>query len=111
MALRSFWTAAWLMAGVKTQTFGPNAATLASGQIEAAAAAAGEAWAARDGAAANPAPAARATATRTRAAGRRQRTVIPLVLGLINTAFSAQPLRASPQGDMDDYVPKSRQPS
>src|SRR3954454_23745768 len=110
MALRSFWTAAWLMAGGKTQTFGPSAATLASGQIEAAAAAAGDAWAARDGAA-NPAPAARAAATRTRAAGRRQRTVIPLVLGLITTAFSAQPLRASPQGDMDDYAPKSRQPS
>ena len=41
MALRSFWMAAWLMAGVKTQTFGPNAATFASGQIDAVAWAAG----------------------------------------------------------------------
>ena len=70
MAFRSLWMAAWLMAGVKTQTFGPNAATFASGQIDAdvaAAGAAGVAWAARDGAAANPAPAARATAARARA--------------------------------------------
>jgi len=32
MALTSFWMAACVIDGVKTQTFGPNIATLASGQ-------------------------------------------------------------------------------
>jgi hypothetical protein len=81
MALRSFWTAAWLMAGVKTQTFGPNVATLASGQIEVAAAAAWEGTAA-----ASPAPAIRAAAART---GRhRRRAVELLVIGLISITFA-----------------------
>src|SRR5689334_12272872 len=110
MALRSLWMAAWLMAGLKTQTFGPSAATFASGQIEAAAAAwgaaaacgaaaawadAGAAWA---GAAvakpANPVPAARATATR--AERHRPRAVKPLVLGLIIVTFAPQPFKGLP---------------
>ena len=32
MALRSLWMAAWLMVSLKTQTFGPKAATFASGR-------------------------------------------------------------------------------
>src|SRR5690348_4876051 len=98
MASRSLWMAAWLMAGLKTQTFGPSAATFASGQIEAAAArgaaaAWGDAVAAWAGAAAanpaNPVPAARVTATR--AERHRPRGVKPLVLGLISVTFAAQP--------------------
>ena len=37
MAFRSAWIWAWVMLGVKTQTFGPNVAELASGQMLAAA--------------------------------------------------------------------------
>jgi hypothetical protein len=51
--------AAWPMVGLKTQTFGPNAATFASGQSDEAA------WAAGEGRAAIPAPAIRAAAAST----------------------------------------------
>jgi hypothetical protein len=88
------------MAGLKTQTFGPNAATFASGQIEAAAAAwagataaacagAAAAWGAAAVNPAKPVPAARATATR--AERHRPRGVKPLVLGLIIVTFAPQP--------------------
>jgi hypothetical protein len=77
---------AWLIVSLKTQTFGPNADTFASGQIDGdpvAAAAAGEI------AAANPAPVTSAAAARTerhrRAAGR------PRVILFISAAFAPQP--------------------
>ena len=81
--------AAWLMVSVKTQTLGPNEATFASGQMDAASAT----W---DGTAANPAPATSAAAART---GRhRQRGVRPLVILLISFTFAPSALiRASPQ--------------
>jgi len=72
------------MVSVKTQTLGPNVATFASGQMDAAAA---DAW---DGTAANPAPATSAAATRT---GRhRQWEVRPLVILLISFTFAPSAL-------------------
>ena len=76
--------AAWLMVSVKTQTFGPNAATFASGQMDEAAVAA---W---DGAAANPTPATRAAAARIRC--HRRRGIKPLVILFISVTFAPQPL-------------------
>src|ERR1700750_3203001 len=98
--------AAWLIAGLKTQTFGPNAATFASGQID------GAAFAAWDGTTASPAPAASAAAART---GRpRQRIAEPRVILFISATFAPQPvLRASPQGfsGISDSAPKEPQVS
>src|SRR6266566_5092166 len=87
MLSRSCWMAAWLMVSVKTQTLGPNEATLASGQMDAASAT----W---DGTAANPAPATSAAVART---GRhRQRGVRPLVILLINVTFAPSALIKGP---------------
>src|SRR5947208_12449058 len=98
MLSRSCWMAAWLMVSVKTHTLGPNEATFASGQMDAAAAAT---W---DGTAANPAPATSAAAART---GRhRQREVRPLVILLISFTFApSAPLRAFPPRSLEttDY--------
>src|SRR5580658_4623611 len=70
MLLRSAWMVAWLMVSLKTQTFEPNAATVAPGHIkDAGAGAAGLATAAVAGAAASPAP---ATSTTSSMAGRRR---------------------------------------
>jgi hypothetical protein len=75
---------AWLIVSLKTQTFGPKAATFAPGQIDGSAAAT---WA---GTAANPAPATRAATTMT---GRhRQRGIKPLVILFISVTFAPQPL-------------------
>src|SRR5690242_18839621 len=99
MLSRSCWMAAWLMVSVKTQTLGPNEATFASGQMDAASAT----W---DGTAANPAPATSAAATRT---GRhRQRRARPLVILLISFTFAPSTLiqGLSPQGfiETSDYT-------
>src|ERR1700728_2022411 len=73
MLLRSAWMVAWLMVSLKTQTSGPNAATVAPGHIEDAGAgwltAAGVAAAMVAGATASPAP---ATSTASSMAGRRR---------------------------------------
>src|SRR5690348_15112068 len=100
MLSRSCWMAAWLMVSVKTQTFGPNEATFASGQMDAASAT----W---DGTAANPAPATSAAATRT---GRhRQRRARPLVILLISTfAPSALIQGLSPQGFIETSDTRSQ---
>jgi hypothetical protein len=87
------------MVSVKTQTLGPNEATFASGQMDAASAI----W---DGTAANPAPATSAAATRT---GRhRQRRARPLVILLISFTFAPSALiqGLSPQGfiETSDYT-------
>jgi hypothetical protein len=96
---------AWLIVSLKTQTFGPNADTFASGQIDgdpvAAAAAAG------DIAATNPAPVTSAAAARTerhrRAAGR------PRVILFISAAFAPQPWEGPPPQfpEIGDRAPKS----
>jgi hypothetical protein len=84
MLSRSFWMAAWLMVSVKTQTFGPNAATFASGQMDE------DAEAGWDGTAANPTAATRAAAARIRC--HRQRGIKPLVILIISVTFAPRPL-------------------
>src|SRR5580658_4670752 len=100
MLLRSAWMVVWLMVSLKTQTFGPKAATLAPGHNDEGACAARPAVAvvavaALAGTAAIPAPAIRAAAMHI--AGRGSlRAVTPLVIAPPRRAASCGNLIALP---------------
>src|SRR5580658_3108873 len=104
MALRSFWMAAWLMVVLKTQTFGPKAATFASGQIDEGSCRVMTPAAAPDGTAASQAPATSAAAANRARLGRQRRTR-PLVI-----VFTPRP--ASGRGpDPDGMASRMMAPS